>query len=62
MVVRDESGNILDTTKTSTTQLYEHHIYAIDRIRKATVSVKCGQIKMVILLFEIDINIRGLRI
>lgn len=39
MVVRDESGNILDTTITSTTQLYEHHIYAIDRIRKATVFV-----------------------
>lgn len=38
MVVRDESGNILDTTATSTTQLYEHHIFAIDRIRKATVS------------------------
>ncbi|XP_031633259.1 dedicator of cytokinesis protein 1 isoform X4 [Contarinia nasturtii] len=36
MVVRDESGNILDTTTTSTTQLYEHHIFAIDRIRKAT--------------------------
>lgn len=38
MVVRDESGNILDTNGTSTTQLYEHHIYAIERIRKATVS------------------------
>lgn len=38
MVVRDESGNILDTNSTSTTQLYEHHIYAIERIRKATVS------------------------
>lgn len=37
MVVRDESGNILDTTTTSTTQLYEHHIYALDRIRKASV-------------------------
>lgn len=37
MVVRDESGNILDTTATSTTQLYEHHLFAIDRIRKATV-------------------------
>lgn len=38
MVVRDESGDILDTNSTSTTQLYEHHIYAIERIRKATVS------------------------
>lgn len=37
MVVRDDCGNILDTAKTSVTQLYEHHIYAIDRIRKATV-------------------------
>lgn len=40
MVVRDESGNILDTNSTSTTQLYEHHIYAIERIRKATVSIE----------------------
>lgn len=38
MVVRDESGNILDTNAASTTQLYEHHIYAINRIRKATVN------------------------
>lgn len=38
MVVRDESGNILDGNGTSTTELYEHHIHAIDRIRKATVS------------------------
>lgn len=38
MVVRDESGNVLDTNATSTTQLYEHHIAAIDRIRRATVS------------------------
>lgn len=41
MVVRDESGNILDTTATSTTQLYEHHIYALDRIRKASVISEC---------------------
>lgn len=39
MVVRDESGNILDGNGTSTTQLYEHHTHAIDRIRKATVSL-----------------------
>lgn len=38
MVVRDDSGNVLDTNETSTTQLYEHHINAIDRIRKATVT------------------------
>lgn len=38
MVVRDDSGNILDINSTSTTQLYEHHVNAVDRIRKATVS------------------------
>lgn len=38
MVVRDESGDILDTNQSSTTQLYQHHMYAIERIRKATVS------------------------
>lgn len=39
MVVRDENGDILDTNQSSTTQLYQHHMYAIERIRKATVSV-----------------------
>lgn len=39
MVVRDESGNILDTSATSTTQLYQNHMFAIDRIRKATVKM-----------------------
>lgn len=38
MVVRDESGNIMDGNGASTTELYEHHMRAIDRIRKATVS------------------------
>lgn len=38
MVVRDELGSILDIKTTSTTQLYEHHMNAVDRIRKATVS------------------------
>lgn len=38
MVVRDESGNILSGNGTSTTELYEHHIRAVDRIRQATVS------------------------
>lgn len=37
MVVRDESGNILDINTTSTTQLYEHHMNAMDRIKKANV-------------------------
>ncbi|XP_037945652.1 dedicator of cytokinesis protein 1-like isoform X2 [Teleopsis dalmanni] len=35
MVVRDESGDILDTTKTCTTELYEHHLNAVNRIIKA---------------------------
>lgn len=39
MVVRDESGNVLDVNSTSTTQLYEHHINAVDRIKKANVSL-----------------------
>lgn len=42
MVVRDESGSIMDGNETSTTELYEHHIRAIDRIRKATVSAPCS--------------------
>lgn len=40
MVVRDESGNVLDVNSTSTTQLYEHHINAVDRIKKANVRLK----------------------
>jgi DOCK N-terminus len=40
MVVRDDNGNILDINQTSTTQLYEHHVSATNRIRRATVSVK----------------------
>jgi dedicator of cytokinesis protein 1 len=35
MVVRDESGNILEITSTSTTELYDHHMQAIERIRLA---------------------------
>ncbi|XP_058117001.1 dedicator of cytokinesis protein 1 [Anopheles coustani] len=38
MVVRDESGNILDIERTSTTQLYEHHLNAVDRIKRANTS------------------------
>lgn len=39
MVVRDDNGNILDINQTSTTQLYEQHVQATNRIRRATVSV-----------------------
>ncbi|XP_055923008.1 dedicator of cytokinesis protein 1 isoform X2 [Eupeodes corollae] len=35
MVVRDEGGNMLDTNATCTTELYEHHLNAVDRIRRA---------------------------
>uniref|UniRef100_A0A1Q3FGS7 Putative signaling protein n=1 Tax=Culex tarsalis TaxID=7177 RepID=A0A1Q3FGS7_CULTA len=38
MVVRDECGNILNIDKTSTTQLYEHHLNAVDRIKRASTS------------------------
>lgn len=38
MVVRDDNGNILDIAQTSTTQLYEHHVKATNRIQQATVS------------------------
>ncbi|KAH8278766.1 hypothetical protein KR018_008948, partial [Drosophila ironensis] len=35
MVVRDESGDILDTNAICTTELYEHHVHAVQRIDKA---------------------------
>ncbi|XP_049300946.1 dedicator of cytokinesis protein 1 isoform X1 [Anopheles funestus] len=38
MVVRDDSGNIVDIERTSTTQLYEHHLNAVDRIKRANTS------------------------
>lgn len=38
MVVRDESGDILDTNTICTTELYEHHMNAVNRIIKASVS------------------------
>ncbi|XP_021694044.1 dedicator of cytokinesis protein 1 isoform X4 [Aedes aegypti] len=38
MVVRDECGNILNIERTSTTQLYEHHLNAVDRIKRASTS------------------------
>lgn len=41
MVVRDENGNIVDINQTSTTQLYEQHVQAANRIRRATVSDQC---------------------
>ena len=43
MIVRDENGDQLDTNKTCTTELYEHHMKAVDRIIKANVSL--GTIK-----------------
>lgn len=43
MVVRDESGNILDINKTSTTQLYINHTSAEERITRA--QVKCFILK-----------------
>ncbi|XP_052869684.1 dedicator of cytokinesis protein 1 [Anopheles cruzii] len=36
MIVRDEGGSILDIERTSTTQLYEHHVNAVDRIKRAS--------------------------
>lgn len=45
MVVRDDNGNILDINQTSTTQLYEHHVRATNRIRRATVSNKAVKMK-----------------
>lgn len=38
MVVRNEDGNVLDINVTATTQLYERHMNASDRIRRASVS------------------------
>lgn len=38
MVVRDESGDILDTNSICSTELYEKHVYAVQRIEKANVS------------------------
>ncbi|KRG01267.1 dedicator of cytokinesis protein 1 isoform X1 [Drosophila mojavensis] len=35
MVVRDESGDILDTNSICSTELYEKHVYAVQRIEKA---------------------------
>lgn len=37
MVVRDDSGNVIDINATSTTQLYELHANAVDRIKRAKV-------------------------
>ncbi|XP_053682558.1 dedicator of cytokinesis protein 1 isoform X2 [Sabethes cyaneus] len=44
MVVRDDSGNILDIERTSTTQLYEHHLNAVDRIKRASTSTNKNRI------------------
>ncbi|XP_068155287.1 dedicator of cytokinesis protein 1 isoform X1 [Drosophila tropicalis] len=35
MVVRDDSGDILDTNAICTTELFEHHVHAVNRIEKA---------------------------
>lgn len=39
MVVRDENGDILDSNTICTTELYEHHMNAVSRIIKASVSI-----------------------
>ncbi|XP_055530471.1 dedicator of cytokinesis protein 1 isoform X1 [Wyeomyia smithii] len=44
MVVRDDSGNILNIERTSTTQLYEHHLNAVDRIKRASTSTNKNRI------------------
>lgn len=46
MVVRDDYGNILDINQTSTTQLYEHHVRATNRIRRATVREDISEEKL----------------
>lgn len=51
MVVRDESGNILEIDTTSTTQLYEHHVNAVDRIRKANVNMVSIELCVKLILF-----------
>ncbi|XP_059611933.1 dedicator of cytokinesis protein 1 isoform X1 [Phlebotomus argentipes] len=38
MVVRNESGSVIDINSTSTTQLYELHVNAVERIRMASTS------------------------
>lgn len=39
MVVRDDCGNVLDIKSTCTTELYEHHVHAVERIKKANVNI-----------------------
>jgi hypothetical protein len=39
MIVRDENGNVVDISLISTTQLYQHHVEATNRIKRATVSI-----------------------
>lgn len=52
MVVRDDNGNILDINATSTTQLYEQHVQATDRIRRATVSLNIYFIELRLIEFS----------
>lgn len=49
MVVRDESGDILDTNAICTTELYENHVHAVQRIEKANVSQQLV-IQLIVLL------------
>lgn len=53
MVVRDENGNIVDINNTSTTQLYEHHVRATNRIKRATVSLNYVNTKTEFIIFFI---------
>lgn len=39
MVVRDENGDILNTSSICTTELYEHHMNTVNRIIKASVCI-----------------------
>lgn len=56
MVVRDEGGNILDINATSTTELYQHHVTAVDRIKKANVSESISYDENFNLIFSLTQN------
>lgn len=38
MVVRDDSGNVLASNTISTTALYQHHLNAVNRIKRVSLS------------------------
>lgn len=44
MVVRDDAGDIIDFGSISTTQLYELHCKAVERIKQSTVSTRNGTV------------------